>query len=196
MSVDLLIISLHIDRIKDTIVLRFKSVKTRIATLSALCLLSAATILVGWNLFMGHQTGAFVQAKTEAALDQDAQVYLGSVAAEQARNIRLELRTAIDAARDFATNFAILAGSEFATPAADRRALFNRMLESVLQRDTSLNGTYSAWEPNAIDGQDEAYRNRRETGTDATGRFLAISPAISGCSRSSSMTAGNCIRTA
>ncbi len=153
--------------------LRFKSVKTRIATLSGLCLLGAAVILVGWNLFLGHQTGTFVQEKTEAALNQDAEVYLGAVAAEQARNIRLELRTALDAARDFATTFAILAGPDSALPAAERRATFNRLLETTLRRDTSLNGTYSAWEPNAVDGQDEANRNRRETGTDATGRFLS-----------------------
>jgi ABC-type sugar transport system substrate-binding protein len=57
-------------------------------------------------------------------------------------------------------------------PSAGRREQVNAIMPRVLERNPSINGTYSAWEPNALDGNDEAFRNRNDTGGDALGRYL------------------------
>jgi methyl-accepting chemotaxis protein len=154
-------------------VVKFSSVKTEIAALAGLCLFASAIVLVGWSLFSGQQTATFVQQKTETLLNRNAETYLGTVSSEQAREVRLSFRTALDAARDFASVFAVVAAPDSSLPPEQRRSTLNRILESVLRREPTLNGTYTAWEPNALDGLDDTYRNKRETGTDQTGRFLA-----------------------
>ena len=151
---------------------RFASVKSKIATLAGLCLLASMVALIGCNVFLAYQTGQFVQDKTETVLNKNAEAYLGAVANEQARNIRLEFRSALDAARHLASIFAVMTGPDSALPAEQRRAEFNRILATLLRNNPTLNGTYTAWEPDALDGQDAAYRNRANTGTDATGRFI------------------------
>ena len=48
----------------------------------------------------------------------------------------------------------------------------NAILLNVLKDNPRFNGTYSAWEPDALDGQDAAFRSHADVGSDATGRFL------------------------
>jgi methyl-accepting chemotaxis protein len=152
--------------------LEFKSVKAKIAALSAVCLLTGVLALTGWSLLAARSTGHFVQDTTADLLNRKAMAFLGEVAAVQARTVRLEFRTALDAARDMASSFAILAGPQGTTPVAARRGQINSILAAILNREPLLNGTYTAWEPNALDGQDDAFRDQRDSGTDATGRFI------------------------
>jgi methyl-accepting chemotaxis protein len=46
------------------------------------------------------------------------------------------------------------------------------VLRNVLEHNPRFNGTYSAWEPNGLDGNDGAHVNDTAMGSDATGRFL------------------------
>jgi methyl-accepting chemotaxis protein len=121
---------------------------------------------------LSSQTSGVVQQKTEAVLDNDATLYLASVAAEQSRTVLLTFRTALDAARSLSSTFSALAGPDSTLPPEGRRAELNRVLRAVLSNEPTLNGTYTAWEPDGLDGHDAAFRNLRETGTDATGRFI------------------------
>ncbi|HEY0181971.1 MAG TPA: methyl-accepting chemotaxis protein [Rhodopila sp.] len=153
-------------------VLTFTSIRTKIATLSGLCLFGIALVLSGWNLVAGWRTSDFVQQRTEAVLSTDAQDYLRTVAAEQAGIIGGEFRSAMDTARDLSATFATLAGPDSSLAPELRRGQFNRILDAALRSVPTLNGTYTAWEPDALDGGDAAFKGRRDTGTDATGRFL------------------------
>jgi methyl-accepting chemotaxis protein len=45
------------------------------------------------------------------------------------------------------------------------------MLLSVLKDNPEFNGTYSCWEPDALDGQDQAFRNNEGGNNPLTGRF-------------------------
>jgi methyl-accepting chemotaxis protein len=153
-------------------VFTFTSVRTKIATLSGLCLFGAALVLSGWNLVAGWQTSSFVQQRTEALLRSNAEHFVGSVAADQAGVIRLEFRTALDIARELAGAFATLAAPDSSLAPDVRRGQLNRILEAALRRTPALNGTYTAWEPNALDDADAAVKGKRETGTDETGRFI------------------------
>lgn len=52
---------------------------------------------------------------------------------------------------------------------ADRR-LYDQILRRVLESDTEIYGTWTVWEPGALDGNDRRYRNR--PGHDNSGRYL------------------------
>jgi len=151
---------------------QFKSVKSRIAGLAGVCLFGAVVVLTAWSVISSRNSGEFVRGSTENLLEDKAQEYLSQVAATQANGIFTEIRNAMDAARDEATTFAVLAGSSAGTPAADRRGQINAILKSTLEREPGLNGTYNAWEPNAVDGHDADFAGKQQTDTDATGRFV------------------------
>ncbi|MBN8904038.1 MAG: methyl-accepting chemotaxis protein, partial [Rhodospirillales bacterium] len=152
----------------------FHSIQTKIASLSALCMVGATVLLLGFSTWFSVQTSRFVTTQTGALLEADAKQILQGVAAREAGNVRSELERAFDAARTMARAFEAIAvaPSQGRVPLDYRRPLLNGILYKVLQQNPSFNGTYSAWEPNALDDQDRAYSGRTETGTDATGRFL------------------------
>ena len=58
------------------------------------------------------------------------------------------------------------------SPIEARRAQLNDILLRNLKDNERFNGTYSAWLPNALDGRDQAYVDRKDAGSDDTGRAL------------------------
>ena len=151
---------------------QFNSVKSRIAGLAGVCLLGAVVVLTAWSVISSRNSSEFVRGTTEKLLGDKAQEFLLQVAAVQANGIYIEIRNAMDAARDEATTFAVLAGFDAGTLAADRRGQINAILKSTLEREPRLNGTYNAWEPNAVDGHDADIAGKQATDADATGRFV------------------------
>jgi methyl-accepting chemotaxis protein len=150
----------------------FKSVKTKIAILSGLCVLATAILLTAWSLLSALGTERFVASASQQALNKSALDYLAEVAGVQAGILRNEFNTALDVARNQASAFAVLAAGDAATPPEARRTQINAILAANLNREPRLNGTYTAWQPNALDGRDAAFKDKRETGTDGTGRFI------------------------
>nr|MCR4789811.1 methyl-accepting chemotaxis protein [Treponemataceae bacterium] len=53
---------------------------------------------------------------------------------------------------------------------AERRDYINRLLRDTLKQNPSLVDAWTAWEPNALDGLDSKYVNRKNH--DSTGRFI------------------------
>ncbi|KQT55192.1 MULTISPECIES: cache domain-containing protein [unclassified Aureimonas] len=153
--------------------MRFRSIQMKIAVLSGVCVLGATGALVlgssiasnGTVTFVADTVGELVKAKTAQSI--------ASIAATNAGSIRSTLDHAFDSARIMARSFEILAKGDADAPGLDdRRDRFNAILLGVLKDNPGFNGTYSAWEPDALDGSDGAYKNRRDVGSDATGRFL------------------------
>ena len=56
-------------------------------------------------------------------------------------------------------------------PAHQRRGIINSFLKSHLENYPSMLGTWTIWEPNALDDMDDFYQNT--TGHDASGRFAS-----------------------
>ena len=50
------------------------------------------------------------------------------------------------------------------------RELYNSILKSTIESNPKFVGIYTVWEPNALDGKDEEYKNK--PGHDGTGRFV------------------------
>ncbi|SHJ87503.1 methyl-accepting chemotaxis protein [Roseomonas rosea] len=154
--------------------MKIRSMQTRIALFAGACLLAGGTVLTSFNLVSASRTSDYVAENVSSVLDRRTREALASAAADRASTIRLEFRTAMNAARNMARIFSVIADDTTgaATPVAARRQQINEILKRVLESEPRFNGTYTAWEPNALDGLDAEYRNRRETGTDGTGRFI------------------------
>ena len=77
-----------------------------------------------------------------------------------------DLNEAMDAARTLAHTFEGLKQSG----QMPDRAVLNRILKNVLEKNPSFLAVWTVWEPNALDGNDQAWANTEAH--DATGRFV------------------------
>ncbi|MFL9825779.1 methyl-accepting chemotaxis protein [Rhodoplanes sp. SY1] len=150
-----------------------KSIQAKIASLAGVCLVGTAGVLVGYGVLSSSWNNQFVDQNVSSLLERNSRETLQYLAAREARAVQREFTVALVAARTMAESFGVLAskGTE-ATPNDMRRDQLNRILLDVLKQNPQLNGTYSAWEPGALDGRDGEFKNKREAGSDATGRFL------------------------
>ncbi|SEH53944.1 methyl-accepting chemotaxis protein [Magnetospirillum fulvum] len=154
--------------------MKLTSIKAKIAIFAGLCLIGAISVQVVYGVITTRSGNDFVVSRTSEILDSKTRESMNNLASAQAGLLRSEFDSALIAARTMAHTFAMIV-----SPAAEggmatdiRRRHINDILLNVLKNNERFNGTYTAWEPNALDGNDEAFRNRRDTGTDATGRFI------------------------
>nr|WP_244665244.1 methyl-accepting chemotaxis protein [Afifella marina] len=130
-------------------------------------------VLLGFGIYAARDTSRYVNENVDELLDRTSKQSLQRLANAQAGTIRAEVDTAFDAARNMARTFEVMAGSDgTGTPIYQRRDQLNAVLLSVLKDNPRFNGTYSAWLPNALDGRDDMYGDRKDVGSDATGRVL------------------------
>ncbi len=80
--------------------------------------------------------------------------------------VKAELELAMDAARTTAQLFEGIKSSG----TMPQRQLLNDMLKKLLELNPEFLGTWTCWEPNALDGKDEAFSGKE--GHDASGRFI------------------------
>jgi len=151
--------------------MKFSSIKSKISVLTGLCLLGTATAIVVASIGFSSRTNDYVEKSVSDLLDRKTKDYVQTLASTQAGIIGSSLDEALLTARTMAHAFEVIATSKLSGEGA-RRQHINDVLLSVLREEKKFNGTYTAWEPNALDSDDEAFRNRRDTGTDATGRFI------------------------
>lgn len=154
--------------------MKFNSIQSKLALLSGLCVLGATGALVAYGMVSAASTKGFVSERLGDLADRAARENMRAMASTQAGIVRSALNQAFDAARDMAHAFEAVAGSNDTgvTPPVERRAELNSILLNVLKDNPAFNGTYSAWEPDALDGRDVDFQNKKEMGSDATGRFL------------------------
>lgn len=146
------------------------SLQRKIALIAGFFLTVTVVILVTAAALFALTSHAFVSREVGAIVSDQAKNMLQNRAAVEAQGIKGALDVAFDAARTGAHTFSVLADG---TAPGQRRTQFNALLRHVLEENPSFNGTYSAWEPNAIDGADGGFANNRAMGSDGTGRFLS-----------------------
>lgn len=135
--------------------------------------MTAATAFA--NFVFTTRNNAFVEQNVSTILDSKTKSYMEEVAGRQASRIQYEFDNALQVARTQALRFSSFVGSKNhdGVEASNLRHYFNDMLKFFLEANPKFNGTYSAWEPNAMDGRDDELKNRKDIGSDHTGRFLA-----------------------
>jgi methyl-accepting chemotaxis protein len=153
--------------------MQFKSIQLKIAVLSGICVLTATAGLVGYGIMAAKTTRDYVGSHVNQLTEAKTREALSTLASTQAEVIRASLNQAFDTARSLARNFEVVVGDKSNSTAVDlRRGQLNAMLLNQLKDNPRFNGTYSAWESDAVDGKDANFKNRRDLGSDATGRFL------------------------
>ncbi|MFL9503537.1 methyl-accepting chemotaxis protein [Rhodopseudomonas palustris] len=154
----------------------FKSIRkiqVKIALVAGLCLTGASLILIGYSVLSAQSTHHYVTSEVMKLVDQQTKESLLNRATSEASVIKAELDLGLDSARNMAHAFEVLADPNNAgTTDGNRRLQLNAVLKNTLEQNPAFNGTYSAWEPNALDGNDVAFKGRQTMGSDNTGRFL------------------------
>ncbi|WP_041794561.1 methyl-accepting chemotaxis protein [Pararhodospirillum photometricum] len=149
-----------------------KSIQLKIALLSGLLLIATVLVMTGFGVYSSYGTSRVVSADVARLADATTKETLVHRASAEARSIKAELDLGFDAARTIAKVFAVEAEEKTAHETGEKRKYFNSVLRRVLEDNPGFNGTYSAWEPNALDGEDNTFVGQTQMGSDSTGRFL------------------------
>ena len=137
--------------------MKIKSIRTKIMLWSGFCLLLIASVIVVSSSLSIRKTAL------EAAEDQAVATGQGI-----AGSIDAKVERALNVARTFAQLLSAVKEEDSGFD-LDRDQV-NALLKKLLMENTSLKGTYTAWEPDAFDGLDSGYVGME--GHDDTGRFI------------------------
>jgi methyl-accepting chemotaxis protein len=124
---------------------------------------------VSYGLYSSNANQAYVGTQVSALIESSTIREVQNLAESRANAIKAKLQNALDSARTLAN--ALGASKSAQSPLALGRDQINTMLLSVLKDNPDFNGTYSCWEPDAVDGQDQAFRNNEGGNNPLTGRF-------------------------
>jgi len=157
--------------------MQLRSIQLKIALLAGICLLVTAGALVGYGLVFTQNTQQLVAKRVVGLMEKEAERNLASVAQAQAAFVQSALQENLDAARTLAFVFEVLQSSEAARAAKTGtenpvRNVISDILYNVLQNNPKFLGSYTAWEPNALDGRDAAFSGKTTDGYDGSGRFI------------------------
>jgi len=155
--------------------MNFKSIQSKISVLSGTIILGLSAALLSFSVISANLTSSFVTDRTSELLQKNAGDLMLETAKSQSGIVRAKLEDALTTSQAVADSLAVLAEEDeaIASPRGLRRTQLNEILHRVLKQNPAFNGTYSAWLPNALDGNDNAFRGRKDLGTDNTGRFLS-----------------------
>lgn len=149
--------------------MKFKSLQARICTSAGICLFISSSSLVAYGVFSSRSNEQYVSSSVSALVEASTIREVQNLAESRAVSIQAKLQNALDAARTMANTFA---ASKMSSSALELgRAQINSVLLSVLKDNPDFNGTYSCWESDALDGQDQAFRNGQGGNNPDTGRF-------------------------
>ena len=126
-----------------------------------------ATVLVVFSVYSTGTTQHIVTEKVSHILETKSKTALTYLLSSCAATVEKALQDNLDTARTTGKIFEVL----HAQPQKEHlRELVTTILRANLENNPAYLGSYSAWEPNALDGNDMAYANT--TAHDASGRFI------------------------
>ncbi len=152
--------------------MQLNSIQSKIALLGGASLFVTAAALVGYSIYSSVTTQEMVSSRTSSEAKDTTFEALKNLGGRYAGEVRAEMELALDAARVMADTFEVskLSGADSGNLFLGRDQL-NSILLNVLKGNPSFNGTYSCWEPNAIDGLDENFKTGQNGNNAQTGRF-------------------------
>ncbi|QGY41802.1 HAMP domain-containing protein [Pseudodesulfovibrio cashew] len=151
--------------------MQFKSIKTKIVFMSGTCLLATVIVLVAVQMFSQSQSEQFVTEKVNALIENQTRQGLLATAEREANSLADKININLVTARTIADAFKAIRERPEAS-SFNLREMFNDILLTVLKDNPEFLGTYSAWEPDALDGKDAQYAGDKATGHDDSGRFV------------------------
>lgn len=146
-----------------------RSIQGRIALVAGVCLFGSALLLVGYSLMSGKNTQNLVTSRVDELVSKDTADSLKHLAWAHAGVIQSKFDLALDSARTMAHTLEVSRDSASGLDLG--RGQINAVLRSVLEKNPEFNGTYSCWEPDALDGRDADFRTGENGNNAQTGRF-------------------------
>ncbi|OEU53970.1 MAG: chemotaxis protein [Desulfuromonadales bacterium C00003096] len=153
--------------------MKFKSIQLKITLIAGACLLVTAGALVAYSLISAANTKQMTTERVTAVQQKGALDQLKNLAGDQAGKVQAEFDIALDAARTMAHTFEVgkKPGPNGKPVLQIGRDQLNAILLNVLENNPEFNGTYSCWEPNALDGRDAEFATGKDGNNAVTGRF-------------------------
>ena len=152
--------------------MQFRSLKTQIVLMAGISLILTGIILIGNQIISQNSTQDTVEKRVNALIEEQTEDVLLNLAVSEARFIQSKLEINLDSARTIADAFKAVRQNNEDRGNIDLRTVFNDILLTVLETNPDFLGTYSAWEPNALDGRDSEFRGMTGEGYDESGRFI------------------------
>lgn len=146
-----------------------QSIQKKIAMTAGACLLGSAIVLVGYSLISARTTQNLVAGRVGTLVQEGTADSLKNLAWAHAGVIQSKFDLALDAARTMAHTFETSKMGQGSLSIG--RPQLNAILRHVLESNPEFNGTYSCWEPDALDGKDAEHRNGSDGNNAQTGRF-------------------------
>ncbi len=135
--------------------MQLKSIRNKILLWAGLCMFVTLGIIV-----------AYSSITTRAISLDSAKQSVSSVAMQNADEISVVISRALDTARTLANALSTVKSAH----AVLTRSTVDSMLRTTLERNADFVGVYTAWEPEAFDGQDRRFVN--SSGSDSSGRYV------------------------
>ncbi len=153
--------------------MKLKSIQLKITLIAGACLLVTAGALVAYSLISAANTQQMTTERVSELQQKSALDQLKNLAGEQAGKVQAKFDIALDAARTMAHTFEVgkQPGPNGQPVLQLGRDQLNAILLNVLEKNPEFNGTYSCWEPNALDGRDGQFATGKDGNNAVTGRF-------------------------
>ena len=152
--------------------MQLKSIKTKIVLMAGICLLLTMSILVSIQVLSQVNSNNRISDEIKSLIYKQTRQMLLAVAQREAGFIKSKFEENITSARTIADAFKAVRTTTGADQGFDLRKNFSNILLTILENNKDFLGAYSAWEPNALDGEDALHAGNTETGHDETGRFV------------------------
>ncbi|OHB32589.1 MAG: hypothetical protein A2X84_04950 [Desulfuromonadaceae bacterium GWC2_58_13] len=136
--------------------MKLRSIQTKIALASGLCLVAAATVIIFLAETSLRQTAVKSSVNEATAATR-----------KEVGKLQIELEKAMQIARTLADTFSAIKDPEVGLDISRRQA--NGILKTILRNNPDFNAVFTVWEPDAFDGLDMGYADTE--GHDASGRF-------------------------
>jgi methyl-accepting chemotaxis protein len=150
------------------------SIKSKIAAVAGLCLLATAAVLVVYSILSSRSSQSYVMRSVTELVNTSTEEGLLTLATSQADYVASKIQVNLDAARTLAQTFAVLKTQYDKDPAAlaNVAEVMSEILRHVLEGNPEFLGTYTAWEPYALDERDAEFAGDEAAGRAAAGRFV------------------------
>lgn len=149
--------------------MKLKSLQARICITAGLCLFVSSASLVAYGVLTSRTNEQYVSHEVAVLIEKSTLREIQNLAESRANAIQAKLQDALEAARTMASTFAASKASQ-STLILGREQI-NSVLLNVLKDNPEFNGTYSCWEPDALDGKDISSRDHQDGSNPSTGRF-------------------------
>lgn len=148
------------------------SIKHKISLFTGLACLIAIVVITLYSVISSSSLLQYTNKKSQVLLIDMFEKELKSDLLGASQSMSKVIYNSYTQAELLADSFAQqkMQTSAYPNVTASLRDSFNSQLSSYLEKHKGLVGMYTAWEPNALDGRDNEFKNAK--GHDSSGRFI------------------------